>query len=70
MADIILKTSSRLRPMMVNGRRISHSTGSKKINTSAKGQHITNKINQRRTPIIVFMKMRFIIRLKAKRLPI
>jgi hypothetical protein len=56
MAPISLKTTSSVNPIILNGRRISHINGSKKIKASAKGQHITNKMNHKKTAIIVFIE--------------
>lgn len=50
-----LKTSEMVRPTIVNGRRISHINGSRKINTSARGQHRASKMNQSRIANKVFI---------------
>jgi hypothetical protein len=56
MAPISLKTTSSVNPIILNGSKISHINGSKKIKASAKGQHITNKMNHKKIAIIVFIK--------------
>jgi len=50
-----LKTISNEKPMILKGSRISHINGSRKINTSASGQHSTKRINQRKIAINVFI---------------
>lgn len=44
-----------VRPTIVKGRRISHINGSRKINTSARGQHRASKMNQRMIANKVFI---------------
>jgi hypothetical protein len=61
-ALINLKTASRVRPIILNGNKISQISGSKKIKASANGQHITNKINHKKTAINVFIENRFYLR--------
>ena len=50
-----LKTSESVRPTIVNGRRINHIRGSRKIITRATGQQSASKINQRMIANKVFM---------------
>ena len=40
-----LKTTSRVKPTILNGRRITQISGNRKIRTSANGQHMTNRIH-------------------------
>lgn len=54
-----LNTSSNVNPISRKGSRRSHTMGRIKINTNANGQHITSKMNQRITAMIVFMNLLF-----------
>jgi len=61
MALISLNTISSVNPIIRKGSRMSQIKGSRNINTSAKGQHITNKIHQRimaRRVLMAFIKVK------------
>jgi hypothetical protein len=57
---IILKTSSSVNPTILNGSKISHRSGSKKINARANGQHRTNRIHHKISASNVFIQSIFV----------
>jgi hypothetical protein len=69
-APINLKTISSENPMIRKGRRINQINGSRKINTSASGQHSTKRINQRKIAINVLINYDNCFVVKAKYNPL
>jgi len=69
-ALINLKTTSRVNPTILNGNKISQIKGNKKIKASAKGQHITSKINHKKTAINVFIEIVFMAFHKQRTKPV
>jgi|GEM_PF-5753727 len=55
-----LKMISIEKPMILNGKRMSHNNGNKKMRAMATGQHNTNKIHQRISVNKVFILEEFI----------
>ena len=58
-APISLNTTSRVNPIILNGRRISQIIGSKNTSISASGQQSTNRIHQRRITSNVLIESLF-----------
>lgn len=56
MDPISLKTTSRVKPTILNGRESSQISGNKKTKTRAKGQEMANSINQSIRAIKTFMQ--------------
>jgi len=56
MAPIASNTATSVNPKILNGKKISHISGKRKMASMASGQLITNKINQRISAMSVRME--------------
>jgi hypothetical protein len=59
-APTTLKTSPIVRPTILNGSKINHRIGKRKMTSSAKGQHSTKSMHQRIIAINVFIIRRLV----------
>lgn len=65
---MILKTRSMVSPTILNGRRMSHNSGKRKIITSANGQQTINNKHHRTiaSKVFILIFLKFIIKIYTK----